>query len=95
MTYDNHEWEFIDNLTWNHGAHSWKTGVEINPRVMYMDQLGGIVYTFSTVQTFLSNQPSRVQLSSDLGASPSPFHSGATGLREGLQTFYGVYIQDE
>src|SRR5215475_6924832 len=95
MTYDNYEWEFIDNLTWNRGAHSWKTGVEINPRVMYMDQLGGIVYTFATVQSFLADQPSRVQLSSDLGASPSPFHNGATGLREGLQTFYGAYIQDE
>src|SRR5262245_17900971 len=62
---------------------------------MYMDQLGGIVYTFATVQTFLNNQPSRVQLSSDLGASPSPFHNGATGLRKGLQTFYGAFIQDE
>src|SRR5215831_5586149 len=95
MTYDNHEWEFIDNLSWNHGSHSVKTGVEINPRTMYLDQLGGIVYTFATVQTFLSNQPSRVQLSSDLSSFPSPFHNGSTGLREGLQIFYGTFIQDE
>jgi len=81
MTYDNHEWEIIDNLSWNRGSHSVKTGVEINPRTMFLDQLGGIVYTFATVQTFLSDQPSRVQLSSDLGAFPSPFHNGATGMR--------------
>jgi hypothetical protein len=95
MTYDNHEWEIIDNLSWNHGSHSVKTGVEINPRTMFLDQLGGIVYTFATVQTFLSNQPSRVQLSSDLSSFPSPFHNGSTGLREGLQAFYGTFIQDE
>ena len=95
MTYDNHEYEVIDNLSWNHGAHSVKTGTEINPRTMYMDQLGGIVYTFPTVQTFLSDQPSRVQLSSDLSTFPSVFHNGATGLREGLQTFWGGYIQDQ
>src|SRR5262245_3136599 len=95
MTYDNYEFEIIDNLSWNRGNHSFKTGFEINPRVMDMDQLGGIVYTYATVQTFLSNQPSRVQLSSDLGATPSPFHNGATGLRRGLQSFYGMYVQDE
>jgi hypothetical protein len=95
MTYDNHEWEFMDTLSWNRGTHSLRTGFEINPRVMYMDQLGGIVYTFATVQTFLANQPSRVQLSSDLGSSPSLFHSGVSGVREGLQTFYGAFIQDE
>jgi hypothetical protein len=95
MTYDNHEWEFIDNLSWNHGMHSVKTGFDINPRTMLMDQLGGIVYTYATVQTFLSNQPSRVQLSSDLSTFPSPFHNGSTGLREGLQTFYGFFVQDE
>ncbi|HKE84343.1 MAG TPA: TonB-dependent receptor [Vicinamibacterales bacterium] len=95
MTYDNYEFEIIDNLSWNRGNHSFKTGFEINPRVMDMDQLGGIVYTYATLQTFLSNQPSRVQLSSDLGATPSPFHNGATGLRRGLQSFYGMYVQDE
>jgi carboxypeptidase family protein len=95
MTYDNHALEIIDHLSWNRGAHSFKTGFEINRRVINMDQLGGIVYTFSTVQTFLANQPSQVQLSSDLGSSPSPFHNGVTGIRQGLQTFYGLFIQDE
>jgi hypothetical protein len=95
MTYDNYEWQIIDNLSWNRGSHAIKTGFELNPRVMNMDQLGGIVYTFPTVQNFLGNAPSRVQLSSDLSATPSPFHDGETGLRQGLQSFYGVFVQDE
>ena len=93
--YTNYEMEYIDNLSWTHGAHSVKAGIEINPRTMYMDQTGGIVYTFATIQTFLADQPSQVQLASDLADSPSPFHNGVTGVREGLQTFYGGFIQDE
>jgi hypothetical protein len=94
MTYDNHEWELIDNLSWNRGAHGIKLGGEFNPRTIYPNQLGGIVYTFPTVQAFLADQPSRIQLSSDLDQQ-SPFHPGSSGLRQGLQWFTGAYIQDQ
>lgn len=93
--YTNYEWEFIDNLTWVHNTHSFKFGTEINPRFIYVDQLGGIVYTYTNLDTFLQNTPTQVHFDGDLAESPSPFHNGATGTREGLQQFYGFYAQDQ
>ncbi len=93
--YTTSEMEYIDNLSWTRGNHTIKTGIEITPRVMYMDQLGGAVYTYSTVSDFLINKLKQVQVASDLDSFPSPFNNGYTGVRKGLQTFYGGYIQDE
>jgi hypothetical protein len=93
--FTNYEFEIIDNLSWTRGSHNIKTGVEINPRRMRMDSVGGIVYTFTNVQNFLGNVPSQVQYTGDLNASPSPFHGGVTTNRVGTQYFLGAYIQDE
>src|SRR5215475_2860594 len=91
--FTNYEFEIIDNLSWTMGSHNVKTGVEINPRRMHMDETGGTVYTFTNVQNFLANVPSQVQYTGDLNASPSPFHGGVLGRRVGTQYFLGAYIQ--
>jgi hypothetical protein len=93
--FTNYEFEIIDNLSWTRGAHNIKTGVEINPRRMRMDSVGGIVYTFTNLQNFLANVPSQVQYTGDLNGSPSPFHNGFIGQRVGTQYFLGAHIQDE
>ena len=92
--YTNYEWSFIDNVSWTHGAHSFKAGVEYNPRGMYLDQIGGATYLFTNVQSFLAGTPSQVTLTNDV-SSPSVFHSGAKGVRHGIQYFAGAFIQDE
>ena len=92
--YTNYEFEYIDNLSWSLHSHNIKMGVEINPRTMYANQIGGAIYTFTTVQNFLANNPSQVQLGGTL-SDPSPFFNGATGVAKGLQNFYGAYLQDE
>src|SRR5499433_3552257 len=93
--FTNYEFEIIDNLSWTRLAHNIKMGVEINPRRLRMDSTGGIVYTFTNVQNFLSNTPSQVQYTGDLNASPSPFNNGFIGQRIGTQYFLGAFIQDE
>ena len=92
--YTNYEFEYIDNLSWSLSSHNVKMGFEINPRTIYVNQIGGAIYTFTTVQNFLADLPSQVQLGGTL-SDPSPFFNGATGVAKGLQNFYGVYIQDE
>ncbi len=93
--YTNYEFEIIDNLTWTHGTHTVKTGVEFTPRRMYVDETGGSVYTYTNVQNFLANIPSQVQIDGDLDESPSPFHNGYLGTRLGTQYFWGAFVQDE
>jgi hypothetical protein len=92
--YTAYEYSFIDNLSWNIGTHSFKMGFEGNPRAIYMDQLGGVSYTFTSVQTFLANTPSLVSVSNSV-SDPSPFHQGAAGVRKGIQFFLGGFFQDE
>ncbi|MEI9812909.1 MAG: TonB-dependent receptor [Acidobacteriota bacterium] len=92
--YTAYEWSFIDTLSWTHGAHSLKFGFEGNPRAIYMDQIGGISYTFTNVQSFLANTPSLVSVTSNV-SDPSPFFQGATGIRKGVQYFLGGFVQDE
>lgn len=92
--YTAYEYSFIDNLSWNRGRHSFKMGFEGNPRAIYMDQIGGVSYTFTSVQTFLANTPSLVSVSNSV-SDPSPFHSGAAGVRKGIQYFLGGFFQDE
>ncbi|HKE27073.1 MAG TPA: carboxypeptidase regulatory-like domain-containing protein [Bryobacteraceae bacterium] len=92
--YTNYELSYIDNLSWTHGAHSFKMGVEANSRVLYCDQIGGAVYTFTNIQNFLADQPSQIQMGGTLSAA-NPFWPGVTGPRKGLQYFAGGYFQDE
>ena len=85
---------FIDNLSWSHGNHLAKFGVEVRPIRLYTDRLGGTTYTFSNLSEMLANQPAQIQFLGDLSA-PSPFNGGATRIREGRQTYYIGYAQDE
>src|SRR5262249_35248257 len=58
------------------------------------DQLGGITYTFANVGAFMANTPSSIQYFGDL-SEPSPFHSGASGLKHIRQQYYVGFAQDE
>src|SRR5262249_35864438 len=89
-----YEYTFMDNLSWTAGAHNFKTGLEWNPRGMFLDQLGGVSYAFTTVQNFLANTPSQVNVTSTV-SGPSIFFNGATGVRQGIQWFLGGFFQDE
>jgi hypothetical protein len=92
--YTAYEWSFIDTLSWTRGAHTVKFGFEGNPRAIYMDQIGGVSYTFTNVQSFLNNTPSLVSVSNNV-SDPSPFFQGASGVRKGEQIFVGGFVQDE
>jgi outer membrane receptor protein involved in Fe transport len=90
--YTNYSLSFINDLTWIHGNHTFKFGVEIRPRIGNAF-LGGTTYSFSNIQAFLAAIPSTVAIignTSDL----SPF-TGKSGYFDMLQTFYIGYVQDE
>ncbi len=89
-----YEYTYMDNLSWSHGSHNFKTGIEYNPRGMFLDQLGGTAYTFSSIQNFLANIPNQVNVTSTV-SGPSIFFNGATGTRQGVQWFLGGFFQDE
>jgi hypothetical protein len=93
--FTNYEFEIIDNLSWTRLAHNIKAGVEINPRRMRTDEVGGIVYTFTNLQNFLLNVPAQVQYTGDMNSFPSVFHNGFIGQHVGTQYFLGAYLQDE
>lgn len=85
---------FIDSLSWIKGNHNIKFGGEIRLIRLYTDRLGGTTYTFSNLNSFLSNTPSSVQYLGDV-SSPSPFNDGLTGERLAKQEYYIGYAQDE
>ncbi|MBZ5636961.1 MAG: TonB-dependent receptor [Acidobacteriia bacterium] len=89
-----YEFTYIDNLSWTHGAHNFKAGIEWNPRGYYIDQLGATAYTFTNVQNFLANVPSQVNVTSTV-SDASIFFNGATGVRHAQQWFIGGFFQDE
>jgi hypothetical protein len=89
-----YEYTYIDSLSWTRGAHNLKAGMEGNPRGYYIDQLGGVAYTFTNVQNFLANIPSQVNITNTV-SSPSVFHNGVTGVRHAQQYFVGGFFQDE
>ncbi len=85
---------FIDNLNWIRGDHNMKFGGEVRLIRLYTDRLGGTTYTFSNLNSFLSNTPSQVQFLGDVSA-PSPFNNGLTGQRLAQQEYYIGYGQDQ
>lgn len=50
--YTAQEYSFIDNFSRIAGNHNLKFGVEIRPRSLYNDQIGGTTYTYNSVQAF-------------------------------------------
>lgn len=61
---------------------------------LYTDRLGGTTYTFSNLNSFLANSPSRIQYLGDVSA-PSPFNNGLSGQPLAQQEYYIGYGQDE
>jgi Carboxypeptidase regulatory-like domain/TonB dependent receptor len=91
--YTNYSLSFIDSLSWIHGNHSFKAGVEIRPLRIENAILGGITYTFPSVQGFLADTPSQVAINGNTN-DVSPW-TGKGGYFHMGQTFYIGYLQDE
>lgn len=91
--YTNHSLSFIDNLTWVHGAHNAKFGVEVRPQQIKTAFLGGTTYSFAGIQGFMAGTPSNVTVIGDT-SDKSPF-TGKSGYFDMRQTFYIGYAQDE
>lgn len=85
---------FIDNVNWTHGNHALKFGAELRLVRMYTDRQGGVTYTFSSINTFLTNSLASTQFLGDLSA-PSPFFNNSTGPAFAKQAYYIGYAQDE
>jgi hypothetical protein len=85
---------YIDNLNWMHGNHQIKFGGELRQVRMYTDRQGGITYTFSSINNFLTNSLQSTQYLGDLSA-PSPFFNNSTGQAFAKQNYYIAYGQDE
>ena len=85
---------FVDNVNWTKGEHNAKFGAEIRMIRLYTDRLGGTTYTYSNLNSFLTNTPQSIQFLGDVSA-PSPFNNGATGQRFAKQEYYIAYAEDE
>jgi hypothetical protein len=85
---------FVDSLNWTRGNHNTKFGGELRMIRLYTDRLGGTTYTFSNLNSFLTNTPQSIQFLGDVSA-PSPFNNGATGQRFAKQEYYIAYAEDE
>ena len=92
--YNPYSLTFADNITRTAGNHFVKMGGDVRLIRMSTDQLGGITYTYPNVTSFLANQPTSIQYFGDL-SEPSPFHNGATGLKNIAQEYYVAFAQDE
>ena len=84
----------VDSVNWTKGNHNAKFGGELRFIRLYTDRLGGTTYTYSNLNSFLTNTPQSIQFLGDLSA-PSPFNNGATGQRFAKQEYYITYAEDE
>ncbi|MCU1259588.1 MAG: hypothetical protein JWO80_2473 [Bryobacterales bacterium] len=91
--YTNYSLSFIDSLSWIHGAHNAKFGVEVRPQQIKTAFLGGTTYSFSGIQGFMAGTPANVTVIGDT-SDVSPF-TGKSGYFDMRQTFYIGYAQDE
>ena len=91
--YTGQEYSFIDNFSRIAGNHNLKFGVEVRPRSLYNNQIGGTTYTYNSVSNFNKNVPDQVQYYGTL-SDLSPF-TGLSGNAQVKQTYYIGYAQDE
>ncbi|HEU5239258.1 MAG TPA: carboxypeptidase regulatory-like domain-containing protein, partial [Pyrinomonadaceae bacterium] len=85
----------IDSVNWTKGNHSLKFGGELRRISLYTDRLGGITYTWSSINNFLSNTLQSTQFLGDL-STPSPFFiPSLVGPAHAKQWYYIGYAQDE
>jgi outer membrane receptor protein involved in Fe transport len=79
--------QFIDNLTWTRGSHSFKTGVSDTHYMNDQDSsfdFGGL-YTFTSVDNFVLRKPGTFE-----GQAP-----GSTTARRWRQDLIGLFAQDD
>lgn len=102
--YTAQEYSFIDNFSLVVGNHNTKFGVEVRPRSLYNNQIGGTTYTYNSVTAFTGNgqtgaaavagnNPNQIQFYGTL-SDVSPF-TGLSGNALVKQTYYIGYAQDE
>lgn len=91
--YTSQSYSYIDNLSYVHGNHNMKFGVEIRPISLYNNLYGGTTYTFNSIDNFVTNRPDNIQFYGDL-SDPSPF-TGLSGVALVKQNYYIGYAQDE
>jgi hypothetical protein len=85
---------FVDSVNWTKSNHNIKFGGELRLIRLYTDRQGGTTYTYSNLNSFLTNTPQSIQFLGDVSA-PSPFNAGATGQRFAKQEYYIGYGLDE
>jgi hypothetical protein len=73
----------LDNFSYLAGNHQIKAGFEFRALRIPMNQLGGVTYSYSNLNNFLSNTAATVAYIGDLG------------VRVGQQEYYIGYVQDE
>lgn len=81
--YRGKSYSLLDNLSWVRGAHNVKAGLEFRAIRVPFNQLGGLTYSHSNLNSFLANSGATVAYIGDLG-----FHVGQ-------QEYYIGYVQDE
>lgn len=91
--YTAQEYSYIDNFSAVLGNHNTKYGVEIRPRSLYNNQIGGTTYTYANVASLIANNPSQIQFYGTL-SDLSPF-TGLSGNALVKQAYYIGYAQDE
>jgi hypothetical protein len=79
--YRGRSYSAIDTVTWNHGRHSVKAGMEVRAVRVPLSTIGGTAYSFSTAG-FIADLGATVSYIGDL-------HS------EAQQNLYGGFVQDE
>jgi hypothetical protein len=85
----------IDSVNWIKGTHTVKSAVSCASSMYIRTGLGGITYTWSSIQNFLSNSLQSTQFLGDLSA-PSPFFiPSLVGPAHAKQQYYIGYVQDE
>ena len=81
--YRGKSYSILDNLSYLKGRHQIKAGFEFRAIRIPMNQLGGLTYSYSNLNAFLSNTGATVAYIGDLG------------FRVGQQEYYIGYVQDE
>ncbi len=92
--YNPYSLTFNDTVSRVAGNHLMKAGVDARLIRMSTDQQGGTTYSYSNINAFLNNTASTVQYFGDL-SEPSPFHNGASGMKNIAQEYYVAFAQDE
>jgi hypothetical protein len=100
---DERRQQFVEGLTWIHGAHAWKAGYDLNHIIDYSNNLynGTGTYTYSNVLNFVSDlvAPSHCDSGgSGMGTVPCYSHftqALGTSIFQFSTVDYAFYLTDE